>query len=123
MDTGDELNSKIVPRELRNLRACKLCSLVKTIENFMNYGCDNCEHLLKMRNNKALVDDFTSNTYDGIISLMSPKESWVGKWKRIDTFVPGCYAISVTGELPSAKVDELRDAGILYRSRDSSVKN
>ena len=123
MESGDELNPDIIPRELRNLRACKLCSLVKTVDHFLYYGCDNCEHLLKMRKNKALVDDFTSNTYDGIISLMCPKESWVSKWKRLETFVPGCYAISVTGELPSAKVEELRDSGIRYRSRDSSVKN
>ena len=63
MESGDELDSDIMPRDLRNLRACKLCSLVKTVEHFLYYGCDNCEHLLKMRKNKALIDDFTSNTY------------------------------------------------------------
>ena len=50
---------------------------------------------------------------------MCPKESWFSKWKRLETFVPGCYAKSVTGELPIAKVEELRDLGLRYRSRDS----
>ena len=62
MESGDELNSDIIPRDLRNLRACKLCSLVKTVNTSCTMDVTTV-HLLKMRKNKALVDDFTSNTY------------------------------------------------------------
>lgn len=37
-----------------------------------------------------------------------------------DKFVKGCYAVSVTGELPQDVIDSLQDKGIPYRSRDNS---
>lgn len=37
-----------------------------------------------------------------------------------DKFVKGCYAVSVTGELPQDIIDSLQDRGIQYRSRDNS---
>ena len=36
----------------------------------------------------------------------------------IDGYVKGCYAISVSGELPEDVLDTLRDKGIVYQSRD-----
>ncbi len=39
-----------------------------------------------------------------------------------DKFVKGCYAVSVTGRLPSGIIAELRRNGKQYRSRDSSLK-
>ena len=123
MEGAEELRLDIIPTEMRYLRACKLCSLVKTMDLFLYNGCENCDFWLKMRKNKALVEDYTSNSFDGIISLMSPKESWVGKWQRLEKFIPGCYAISVTGELPSSKIEELKDSGYRYKSRDTSVKH
>lgn len=111
-----------VPKDLRGLRACKLCSLIKTYEQFMSNGCENCDVLLKMKSHDLAVKDYTSTTFDGIISMMSPNDSWVSKWQHIKKFVPGCYAISVTGDLPTMKVEELKDKGVNYRSRDNSIK-
>lgn len=37
-----------------------------------------------------------------------------------DKFAKGCYAVSVTGELPQDVIDSLQDKGIPYRSRDNS---
>ena len=71
---------------------------------------------------------------------MSPRDSWVAKWQRIgefynvhivthslnfllflsDKFVKGCYAVSVTGDLPPDTLDDLRARGIVYRSRDNT---
>ena len=31
-----------------------------------------------------------------------------------------CYAISVSGELPEDVLDELRERGVVYQSRDTS---
>ena len=37
-----------------------------------------------------------------------------------DKCVRGCYAISVTGELPQDIIDSLQDKGVPYRSRDTA---
>lgn len=97
-----------IPKDLRGLRACLVCSLVKvrtqifcflyyfyefnftiiidyfqTFEQFEYDGCDNCEEVLPIKGNKDNVYDCTSNNFDGIISVMSPEDSWVCKWQRI----------------------------------------
>ncbi|KPM06859.1 transcription elongation factor SPT4-like protein [Sarcoptes scabiei] len=96
---ADELKTTI-PQDLRHLRACLLCSLVKSFEQFEFFGCDNCEEYLGMKNNREMVYDCTSNNFDG---------------KCI-----GIYAISVSGRLPPGIVRELKNRGVIYRSRDRS---
>jgi len=116
------MSVETVPRELRKLRACLLCSLVKNFEQFEQDGCDNCEDYLQMKNNTDAVYDCTSSSFDGMIAMMSPEDSWVGKWQRTTRFVKGCYAVSVTGHLPPGVVRELKRKGITYRPRDTSMK-
>ncbi|XP_019618274.1 PREDICTED: transcription elongation factor SPT4-like [Branchiostoma belcheri] len=96
--------------------------LVLTIDQFVFDGCDNCEPYLQLKGNKDLVYDCTSSNFDGVVSMMSPDDSWVAKWQRINRFKPGCYAISTTGRLPPSIVRELKTHGITYRSRDTSQK-
>lgn len=110
-----------VPRDLRNLRACLLCSLVKSFDQFELDGCDNCEWLLGMKNNRDVVFDTTSTNFDGIISVTTPDESWAAKWLRIQNFKPGVYAISVSGKPSPAILRELRTRDIPYKSRDRST--
>lgn len=117
------MSLETVPKDMRGLRACLLCSLIKTIDQFEFDGCENCEQYLQMKNNRDVVHDCTSSSFDGIIALMSPEDSWVGKWQRINRFgTKGCYAISVTGQLPPGIVRELKRKGIMYRPRDTSEK-
>ncbi|XP_068601106.1 transcription elongation factor SPT4 isoform X2 [Brachionichthys hirsutus] len=71
-----------VPKDLRHLRACLLCSLVKTIDQFEYDGCDNCESYLQMKGNREMVYECTSSSFDGVIAMMSPEDSWVAKWQR-----------------------------------------
>ncbi|CAD7078396.1 unnamed protein product [Hermetia illucens] len=111
-----------IPKDLRGLRACLVCSLVKTFEQFEYDGCDNCEEFLQMKNNKDQVYDCTSNNFDGIIAVMSPEDSWVTKWQRINRFCKGIYAISVSGRLPNATIRDMKNRGIPYRSRDTSQR-
>ncbi|RKO92284.1 transcription initiation protein spt4 [Blyttiomyces helicus] len=102
------------------LRACLLCSLIKTAAQFKT-GCDNCEGILR-RNDKLLpVDQVTSANFDGVVALMDPSQSWVGKWQRIDKFKPGLYAIRVSGRLPVEMEEALAERGFKYRPRDGSV--
>uniref|UniRef100_A0AAX7TP67 Transcription elongation factor SPT4 n=1 Tax=Astatotilapia calliptera TaxID=8154 RepID=A0AAX7TP67_ASTCA len=141
-----------VPKDLRHLRACLLCSLVKTIDQFEYDGCDNCESYLQMKGNREMVYECTSSSFDGVIAMMSPEDSWVAKWQRIGNFKPGVYAVSVTGRLPPGTfkhirahtlvgivfslhmfrlliilfsegvVRELKSRGVIYKSRDTAVK-
>ena len=38
--------------------------------------------------------------FEGLITLANPARSWVAKWQRLDGYVPGVYAIKVSGQLP-----------------------
>ncbi|XP_067113450.1 transcription elongation factor SPT4 isoform X2 [Osmerus mordax] len=100
-----------VPKDLRHQRACLLCSLVKTIDQFEYDGCDNCESYLQMKGNREMVYECTSSSFDGVIAMMSPEDSWVAKWQRI-----------ITGRLPPGVVRELKSRGVIYKSRDTAVK-
>lgn len=97
-----------IPRDLRNLRACLLCSLIKSFDEFEMNGCDNCERFLGLKQNRDMIYDCTSTNFDGLTAIMSPEDSWVAKWLRIDSLVPGVYAISVSGRLPPGIQRELR---------------
>jgi transcription elongation factor SPT4 len=39
-----------------------------------------------------------------VITLANPTKSWIAKYQRLDSYVPGMYAIKVSGQLP----DEIR---------------
>nr|CAG4635246.1 EOG090X0NWO [Alona affinis] len=93
---------EIVPKDLRNLRCCLVCSLIK--------------------NNKDNIYDCTSTNFDGMVALMSPEDSWVAKWQRINRKTKGIYAVSVSGRLPDNFIRELKSRGIPYRSRDTSQR-
>nr|SVE70854.1 EOG090X0NWO [Daphnia similis]SVE71485.1 EOG090X0NWO [Daphnia similis]SVE72118.1 EOG090X0NWO [Daphnia similis]SVE72744.1 EOG090X0NWO [Daphnia similis] len=116
------MSVEIVPKDLRNNRACLVCSLIKTFEQFEFDGCDNCDEFLRMKNNKDNIYDCTSTNFDGMVALMSPEDSWVAKWQRINRKVKGVYAISVSGRLPETFIRELKSRGITYRSRDTSQR-
>jgi len=117
------MSLETVPKELRRLRACLLCSLVKTVDQFQQDGCDNCDKFLQMKNNSDRVDECTSQNFDGLTALMSPDDSWVAKWQRINRYAPGVYALSVSGKLPNSTIRDLRSQGVTYRSRDTSQRS
>lgn len=54
-----------LPKSLRGLRACLMCSLIKSTDQFEQDGCDNCEAFLKMKDNRDVVYDCTSQNFDG----------------------------------------------------------
>nr|ADO28318.1 transcription elongation factor spt4 [Ictalurus furcatus] len=116
------MSLETVPKDLRHLRACLLCSLVKTIDQFEYDGYDNCESYLQMKGNREMVYECTSSSFDDVIAMMSPEDSWVAKWQRIGNFKAGVYAVTVTGRLPPGVVRELKSRGVIYRSRDTAVK-
>ena len=82
-----------VPKDMRQLRACKLCSMIKvgpsvclnshcvnkitrnmshflqSFDQFLYNGCDNCERYLRMKGNREMVQDCTSSNFDGYTIL------------------------------------------------------
>ena len=54
----------IVPKGMKQLRACLVCSLVKTFDQFENDGCDNCESVLHLKRNRDNVYDCTSSNFE-----------------------------------------------------------
>jgi transcription elongation factor SPT4 len=102
-----------VPTTFRELRACMVCSLVKTYSQFYESGCDNCG-FLSMQENSSRVTECTTVYFEGLIAMMQPRESWVAKWRRIGRFLPGIYAVSVTGELIDDIKKFLEERNIAY---------
>ncbi|XP_009581255.1 PREDICTED: transcription elongation factor SPT4, partial [Fulmarus glacialis] len=96
-----------------------------TIDQFEYDGCDNCDAYLQMKGNREMVYDCTSSSFDGIIAMMSPEDSWVSKWQRIRNFKPGVYAVLSFG-CPlvhgAGIVRELKSRGVAYKSRDTAIK-
>ena len=117
MDAGDLDQLPVVPLGDKKLRACLVTGLVKTEDQFLREGNDNVP-CLQMTGERDMVQECTSANFDGLIAIMKPTESWCARWQGISTFVPGCYALRVKGELPTQHRVTLEDNGITYRSLD-----
>ncbi|KAI9760214.1 MAG: Transcription elongation factor SPT4 [Chaenotheca gracillima] len=113
--------SYVPPGQQKSLRACMVCSIVQPQSKFMKDGCPNCEPYLALGGSSDVIEECTSQVYEGLISLADPEHSWVAKWQRLDGYVSGVYATKVTGTLPEHQQQRLEDAGMRYVPRDGSV--
>ncbi|ORM40382.1 Transcription elongation factor SPT4 -like protein 2 [Babesia sp. Xinjiang] len=89
------------------LRACISCRLIMSEEQFFERGCGNCA-FLQMDGDRRRTLDCTSSNFSGLISIMDPQKSWAARFNNLGDVIPGCYAISVVGELPESIHDEVR---------------
>ena len=80
----------------KNLRACLTCKLVKTENQFCMNGCENCQVNIDTDTD---LQNYTTNNFAGMISLMDPDNSWVAKWQGLVALYPGVYAIDVKAEV------------------------
>ncbi|KAL1995188.1 hypothetical protein VTN49DRAFT_1375 [Thermomyces lanuginosus] len=118
------MSSFAVPSsQMRNLRACMVCSIVMPQSRFNREGCPNCEHVLNLRGNAEAIQECTSQVFEGLITLIDEKQSWVARWQRLEGYVPGTYAIKVVGSLPDETIAALEDAGVKYIPRDGSAND
>jgi transcription elongation factor SPT4 len=115
-----ELSQATVPTNLKAIRACKRCGILKTPEQFYDTGCDNCP-FLDMEDNMDRVNSCTTPFYEGQAAVMDPRESWAAKWIRVDNFLPGVYAILVTGQFEREVEEDLENRGIRWRCRPSAA--
>eukprot|EP01087_Luapelamoeba_hula_P015686 TRINITY_DN4710_c0_g1_i1.p1 TRINITY_DN4710_c0_g1~~TRINITY_DN4710_c0_g1_i1.p1 ORF type:complete len:133 (-),score=11.93 TRINITY_DN4710_c0_g1_i1:55-432(-) len=117
----EQLMRSVVPAELKQLRACLSCSLVKTYHQFQHAGCPNCPFI------EDNISDWTTASFDGMIAVLKPTESWVARWQRIrgasgTLFVPGVYAVSCNGKLPPRVIAKMEREGRNYVNRDTSSR-
>lgn len=105
----------------RNARACMVCSIVRTFNQFLKDGCPNCEAIIGLRNSPEAIADLTSAVFDGLVTVGDPSRSWVAKWQRLTTYIPGVYAVKVVGTLPDEVLQVLEDNGVRYIPRDGSA--
>ncbi|EDK45845.1 transcription elongation factor spt4 [Lodderomyces elongisporus] len=105
-------------------RACMLCGIIQPMKKFKAIGCPNCESLLHFASDSAQIAECTSPSFEGLVALgQDNKGSWVARWLRIDSFVPGLYAVKVNGKLPLDVVDSLERADVYYRPRDGTAED
>ncbi|KAG9391487.1 Spt4/RpoE2 zinc finger [Carpediemonas membranifera] len=70
------------------LFACVRCHLLKTKEQFDKNQCENCPDFDSFEEN-------TTSIYEGIVTLINPKESYVGNVLGLSDVIPGMYAMTV----------------------------
>ena len=73
--------------------------------------------ILLQADNPERVGMCTTAFYEGSAALMDPRESWAARWIRVDGYLPGVYAISVTGQFDKDIEDDLESRGIRWRCR------
>ncbi|KIY50510.1 transcription initiation Spt4 [Fistulina hepatica ATCC 64428] len=102
----------------RHLRACLLCSLVQHANDFRRIGCPNCDEILQIKGSAERLNTCTTTSFDGLIAVIDPENSWVARWQRTSKYVRGMYAIRVKGRVPHDVEEDLEARGIKYRPRD-----
>lgn len=112
----EELAQASVPSALKGVRACMRCGLIKTLDQFLEDGCDNCP-FLDMAGNHERCNLCTTAFFEGQVAVMDPGESWTAKWIRVDLYLPGVYAISITGQFDREIEEELENRGCRWRCR------
>mmetsp|Transcript_95099 Transcript_95099/g.266278 ORF Transcript_95099/g.266278 Transcript_95099/m.266278 type:complete len:141 (+) Transcript_95099:65-487(+) len=115
-----DLAQASVPNAMRGIRACKRCGILKTLDQFVNEGCENCP-FLDMADNPERCGACTSAFFEGQAAIMDPRESWAAKWIRADNYLPGVYAIAITGQFDREIEEDLESRGIRWRCRPAQT--
>lgn len=113
------MSDKNPPTIKKKQRACLSCSAICPSMAFKQNGCPNCR-VLAINASNDNFHDATSDTFNGLIILVKPSASWVGKWQRIENKQPGSYAMTVDGILPDEFVNKIEEYGNVYYERDRS---
>ena len=75
---------------------------------------------LEMEDDPEKSNACTTAFFEGQAAVMDPRESWVAKWLRVDNYLPGVYAITVTGQFEREVEEELENRGCRWRCKPAS---
>ena len=109
-DKGSEMGSDeqpdqfALPSALTKLRACLRCKIVLSTQQFIREGCPNCEG--DYVGDRQAVEQLTTRNFSGTAAVIDPARSWVGRNIKVETFVPGVYAIAVQGAYSGDDIGE-----------------
>ncbi|KAI2781553.1 Spt4/RpoE2 zinc finger-domain-containing protein [Daldinia loculata] len=120
MASQNLLGMVIAPNQWRYARACMVCSIIMTQSHFRAEGCPNCP-FLDLKGSPEAIEACTSSQFEGTAAYFQPRRSWIARWQRVDTFVPGTYAIKVNGSLPEDIKQAIEDQGNTHIPRDGSA--
>lgn len=84
-----------LPSALSKLRACLRCKIILSTQQFIREGCPNCEG--DYVGDRQAVEQLTTRNFSGTAAVIDPSRSWVSRNIKVETFVPGVYAIAVQG--------------------------
>lgn len=93
-----------LPNALTRLRACLRCKIVLSTQQFIREGCPNCTG--DYVGDRQAVEQLTTRNFSGTAAVIDPARSWVGRNIKVETFVPGVYAIAVQGAYAGEDLDE-----------------
>lgn len=80
------------PNDLKHLRACTSCHLVKCLSQFLEEFCENCwrdwaggdlPSSMGTKDAFDIANERTTTDFEGMVSMMRPKGSWVARWLRL----------------------------------------
>lgn len=87
VDPTLQVDPKILPNRLSNLRACLQCKLIKTEVQFAEEGCDNCPNV-----GLSNLSSYTTPTFQGMLGCYDPQRSWVARWQRQSELLPPIHS-------------------------------
>ena len=99
--TGDQF---ALPNAMTRLRACLRCKIILSTQQFLREGCPNCTG--DYVGDRQAVEQLTTRNYSGTAAVIDPARSWVGRNIKVESFVPGVYAIAVQGGYAGEDVGE-----------------
>ena len=84
-----------LPSAMTRLRACLRCKIILSTQQFIREGCPNCAD--DYVGDRQAVEQLTTRNFSGTAAIIDPSRSWVGRNIKVESFVPGVYAVAVQG--------------------------
>jgi len=105
----------------KTLRACLRCRQIMNKDQFMEYGCPNCQGSLAMQGSEGRVLACTTANFQGFMTLIRPGP-FASRFTGLENRRPGCYALTVKGTLPDHVLHESDAEGSEIEAAPRSVQ-
>ena len=123
----EEKQYATLPGGDKGLVACRVCALIKTSTQFRDDGCDNCvypfirNYFMDAPNQTYMMSEAVTANFEGTVSIMQPRKSWVARWQGSSTLRPGTYAQKVFEEPGPDLTEELKKNKLNWITKEDVV--